>query len=769
MSDYLDPTNKELLKDFFDEAELQVELLEQNILLLENDPSNRDAIDEIFRAAHTLKGGSATVEMQEITQLTHLIENVLDEMRSETLKAGEYVVDILLKSIDIIKQMLRERLAGRIFEEDISALEDELNALLGEGGEKDKQKKKKEKKARPKEKKSHKEPSYQESDLTEYELLELRQSTGEGETLYQITVQFDKDAVMNTVGGIQVYAALKEIGTVIKTNPEFEQLYSDRFFPYVEYYISTKAGANQLEYICDMPDIIKSVRIIKLKETASTDEEMNESGEGSLTGGEEKAKASEAKTKLSDIRKITKFSSVLRVESNRIDALMNLVSEAVITKATFNQISSDYNNLLLDLQEATGRINARIKEFFKSLPEYMEAYKSNGKDLKAVTREVMNRFDNLPSDYIAFESALKNTIGQFHTTAQSLGRITNELQEGVMKIRMVPVEQIFSRFPRLVRDLSRDLNKNVKLKTEGEETELDKSVIEDLIDPLIHCVRNSLDHGIESEQERIKQGKPPEGTILLKAMNEGNMIIIEIYDDGRGIDVDDIRKKAVKLDLIHPDKHLSDIEAFNLIFQPGFSTAEKVTDVSGRGVGLDVVKKKIEKLNGNVSVWSKIGVGTKFTIKLPLTLAIIQGLMVRVGGEVYAVPITSVIESHRIKPEEIKLIDNYEVFNLREEVISIVRLNRIFKIQTDETKPHYYLVLVGSENNKVGLMVDSLIGEEDIVIKPLKDKYSNSPGIAGATILGDGTVSLIIDVSQLLDLDVQIEKTKRKEREAKIL
>jgi two-component system chemotaxis sensor kinase CheA len=246
------------------------------------------------------------------------------------------------------------------------------------------------------------------------------------------------------------------------------------------------------------------------------------------------------------------------------------------------------------------------------------------------------------------------------------------------------------------------------------------------------------------------------------------MIVIEFQDDGKGIDVDSVRSKAVDRGIIHPNKNLSDIEAFNLIFEPGFSTAKAVTNISGRGVGLDVVRKQIEKLNGSVSVWSERGKGSRFTIKLPLTLAIIQGLLVKVGEEIYAIPITSVIDSHRIKPEEIKMIDNYEVFNVREDVISLLRLNRLFKIRTEEQRDYSFVVIVGSGDKKMGLMVDSLIGEEDVVIKPLKDSYTNAPGIAGATILGDGTVSLIIDVSQLLELGFKQEMDDRRKREATI-
>jgi len=761
MSDYLDPKNDELLKDFFEEAELQIELFEQNILLLENDPGNNDAIDEIFRAAHTLKGGSGTVEMSELAQFTHLVENVLDELRSKKIKVTENVIDALLSAVDIIKKMLAERLAGRVLTDDISDSEDILNSLLKDNIKITKEQKRKKAEVQ----KLEEDSEVPVSDISEYELLELQNATKEGKTLYRFRIYFNKDATMNTVGGIQMYAAFKEVGDILRTIPDFESLYEDKYYPQVDYYIATDASEEDLDFICDMPDIIKDVEKLVLSEKKDRKDKKKKKIEEKIKEDE----LPDNRKPDDNLKKKKKFSSVLRVDSKRIDEFMNLVSEAVINKATFNQISNNFNNLVLNLEETFKKLDVRLRTIIKELPENFKQFKTEDKELKTITKDIESDYVDFINDYEIVESELKDSVGKFHTTAQSLGRITNELQEGVMRIRMVPVANIFNRFPRLVRDLSKELNKNVLLSTDGEETELDKSVIEDLIDPLIHCVRNSIDHGIEAIGERKKAGKPPEGNIILKAKNEGNMIMIEIQDDGKGIDQKSVQERAIKRGIIHPEKKLSDFEAFNLIFEPGFSTANEVTDVSGRGVGLDVVKKKIEKLNGSVSVWSKEGEGTRFTIKLPLTLAIIQGLLVKVGEETYAIPINSVIESHRITAEEIKLIDNYEVFNLREEVISIIRLNRLFKITTDESRKYHYIVLVGAQNNKVGLMVDMLIGEEDVVIKPLKDRYSNSPGIAGATILGDGTVSLIIDVSQLLELDMMIEKNRRQEREARII
>jgi len=447
-------------------------------------------------------------------------------------------------------------------------------------------------------------------------------------------------------------------------------------------------------------------------------------------------------------------SSVLRVDSKRVDYLLNLVSEIVITKASFNQLSTTLNNELLDFQSTQSGFREKIHRLLDDLPHYLEEMNA-GKSPREIREEISLALGDMGSMYEKNEANLKALSVKFRSSTQNLGRIAGELQEGVMKIRMVQINQIFSRFPRVVRDLSRDLNKKIDLQIEGEDTELDKSVVEDLLDPIMHCVRNSVDHGIEAPEVRVAAGKPETGHVLLKASNEGNLIVIEISDDGAGINVDKVRNKAIQKGLIHPDKVLSDQEAYQLIFEAGFSTADKISNVSGRGVGLDVVKTMIEKLNGTVTVFSEAGKGTTFSIKLPLTMAIIQGLLVRVGREIYSIPIASVIESQRILPSEIKTIDNYEVLNLRNEVISVLRLSRLFGISDTKQEEYCNIVIVGSKDRKVGVMVDSLIGEEDVVIKPLKDQFTASPGIAGASILGDGSVSLIIDVSQLLELSLK--------------
>lgn len=803
MSDYLDPNNEELLKDFYLEAEMQVDTFEQNLLVLENNPDNSDAVDEIFRAAHTLKGGAGTVQMGELAEFTHVCEDALDEIRNGKVSVTGELVDLLLNAIDVIKAMLEERKEGGVYQEDTSALKSALKSYI-EGG------------AAPKagspDTGASDTPSAPAADdagepeISEYEMLEMKEAAGPDKSLLRIDVHLNPDNPMNTVGGIQVFAALKNIGEVLKTEPDFDTLYGDNFFPVVTYFVATDEDHDSIEPRITIPDVVTEIIVTDLegsgkkkspgkdagKGAASKPEESREaaapkaappaessgSDSGSAAGesepsaegegSEAKAGKEAAKNAENEIRKQRQTGSILRVDSRRIDNLLNLVSEAVITKAAFNQISNHFGEVLGDLQNTQSQYRDSIREMFEKLPEYFESIQ-NGRSVKAVKKEISDSFGELFTLFDPFENRLKGTIGNFRNTSQSLARTTSELQEGVMQIRMVPISQIFSRFPRLVRDVSRSLDKKINLVIEGEETELDKSVIDDLLDPLIHCVRNSIDHGIEKPSERMKAGKGEEGTVLLKASNEGNMIVIEIEDDGKGINVEAIHKKAVDRGVIHPSKQLSDVEAFNLIFDPGFSTAKEVTNISGRGVGLDVVKKQIEKLNGNVTVWSEEGKGTKFTIKLPLTLAIIQGLLVKVGTEVYAIPITSVMDSHRIRPSEIRMIDNYEVFNVRDDVVSLIRLNRLFGIPSEEEREYHFVVIVGSGDKKMGLIVDALIGEEDVVIKPLRDRYTNSPGIAGATILGDGTVSLIIDVSQLLDLGLKQEKEQRRKRETTIM
>ena len=818
MSDYLDLNNEELLKDFFAEAEQQVENLESNILVIENDPTNHEAVDEIFRAAHTLKGGSATVEMTELSGFTHAVEDLLDELRSGTVDITGDVVDILLSSIDIIKEMLNCRQNGTVYEDDVSSIKEKLASFIPEKGDKKKSKSSVPQNLRPATEQVVQNPIPTEvtsstdeivieppaSLISEYDVLELKELCEGAQRLWGVTVLFDESNPMNSVGGIQVFASLKEKGSVLKTIPDFDTLYEDEFQPRVVYFVASEATQDELEdaaflddvSLCADAQLIKSaiaptVTSAPVKESSELEvksepqvkqeiPQVEKVPEVAPVQTEVVAPVQEEKTEVSQEKLPAKKTpekkpanaantgSVLRVDSKRIDYLLNLISETVITKAAFNQTAIQLAHMQNHLQSTESAYKEKVRRLIDSMPEFVDSLK-NGATIKDIKSEINEEFGDIYTMFDTFDSDFKSMAGKFRSSTQNLGRIAGELQEGVMKIRMVPINQIFSRFPRVVRDLCKDLNKKVNLVIEGEDTELDKSVVEDLLDPIMHCVRNSLDHGIENPSDRLKNGKNDEGTLLLKASNEGNMIVIDIVDDGRGIDVNKVKNKAIERGIIHPNKVLSDQEAYQLIFEPGFSTADKISSVSGRGVGLDVVRTQIEKLKGSVIVTSEHNKGTKFSIRLPLTLAIIQGLLVRVGKEIYSIPIASVIESHRVKHSEIRTIDNYEVLNVRDEVISILRLNRLFGIKTESNEDDVsFVVIVGSADKKIGVMVDALIGEEDVVIKPLHDQYTITPGIAGASILGDGSVSLIIDVTQLLDLGVKQELNAREEREAAI-
>lgn len=818
MSDYLDPNNEELLKDFFAEAEQQVEQLESNILVIENDPSNHEAIDEIFRAAHTLKGGSATVEMMELSHFTHIVEDVLDEIRSDRLKVDEDVVDLLLTSIDVIKAMLEARQNGSVYEENIDSIVEKLHGYIPQSGGKAPAKAAKAKPAAAPKAAPAPAPQPVASapsetlilpDITEDEFTELKQTCEGKQKLWCIAVKFDENNPMNTVGGIQVFAALKNVGNVLKTVPDFDALYEDQFYENVFYYLATEAQGAEIEDCAFLSDVtlitdahlledyttgtaadpsvakVAAAKPVAPKPAAApaasapitpsddvpagnmTSEQSALLGDilnDNVLKPEPKKEEKKAEPKKESAAHAQQ-GSILRVDSRRIDNLLNLVSEAVINKASFNQLAMQNAAELSRFQSIEAEYKERLHNLFDKLPDYMEQIKE-GVSSVDIRKDILKEYGSLSTMFDEYESEAKGISGKFRSYTQNLGTIAGDLQEGVMKIRMVPINQIFSRFPRVVRDLQRDLNKKIDLVIEGEDTELDKSVVEDLLDPIMHCVRNSVDHGIETPEVRVAAGKPETGTILLKASNEGNQIVIEIKDDGAGIDVEKVRKKAVERGLIHPDKAVTEQDAFNLIMQPGFSTADKISNISGRGVGLDVVKTMINNLKGTISINSAKGKGTSFIIKLPLTLAIIQGLLVRVGKEVYSIPIANVIESQCINISEINHIDNYEIMNVRNEVISVLRLSRLFGIPETVKSDECYIVIVGTQEKKIGVMVDALIGEEDVVIKPLKDQFTNSPGIAGASILGDGSVSLIIDVGQLLELGVKQELLAQAQEDA---
>lgn len=781
MSDFID---EELLKEWFEEAYDLIDGIEQSLLVLESNTSDTEAIDALFRAAHTLKGGSATVQFSEISHFTHTMEDAMDEIRNGAVKVSSGIVDVLLCALDIIKEMVAARARGDVYSDNIDDTLNELKKIAQHAVE-----------ALPAEKveitktvNEEKEEVVSDGEIFEfgeYDLMEIKQSNTEHLPMWQVTVDFNEDNPMRTVGGIQVFTSLRDIGTVLKTVPDFDALYSDDFYPSVIYVVATSETKERLEEIADLPDMTKEIKVIPFNVDVAETEPIAEIPEYApktdikdvlsmyienvveekapeiLDVAQEVKKSQNEPTKKSSATsaKETKNlpSSVLRVDSSRIDELLNLVSEIVINKATFNQLAIKYYESIESFSTLLNSFKDKNKHFAGLL-----AHTENMNDM--LKNEFQKDVAGFATQFDSFLNGYKEVVEKFRSTSQSLDRISSDLREGVMRVRMIQIKQVFSRFPRLVRDLSRDLNKEIDLVMEGEETEVDKAMLDDLSDPLIHMIRNAVDHGMETPEERIAAGKPGVGTVKLKAANEGNLISIYISDDGRGINPESVRKKAIERKVISADKQLSEQDTFALLFEPGFSTADKITSVSGRGVGLDVVKKNIEKMSGTVRITSVPGKGTTFIIKLPLTLAIIQGLMVRVQSEIYVLPISSVIESIRISPKEIKSIDNYEVINVRNEVLSLLRLSRLFNLKKSEELESYFVVIVGINDKKMGLLVDSLIGEEDIVIKPLKDKYTTTPGIAGATVLGDGTVSLILDVSQIVELGVKQEQENQQNR-----
>ena len=704
----------ELVQVFLEECEDEIRELEEGLIRLEDEHEDEGSINRVFRAAHTIKGSAGLVGFDDVSNFTHNIENILDRIRNSDLKITKKLISNLLSAIDLLKRMISASAEGE--EIDRVEVENSTSMLKRFVGTKN----------------SSKDTSGSETE----------KRSPDKERIISINMKFRSDILSTGQDPIMLIRELADNGEILETHaytdsiPDFYTINPTTCYTRWEILLKTTRPLSDIQNVflfvideneiiiedisdqykegidlslADKPigEILIEKGIVKpgdveevLKDRKTTGEVLVEQGKAPKEIVERMALAQ------SQSRKIAKASTI-RVDTEKLDKLVNLVGEMVISVARMSQLASEIDGA------------------------------AESRSMQGATA--------------------------------SLERISRELQEQVMRVRMVPVEGTFNRFRRVVRDMSFELGKKIEIQMSGTETELDKNVIEQIGDPLMHMIRNSVDHGIESTDERATTGKPAVGKVWLRAFHKGGNIHFEIEDDGKGLDKELILVKAREKGLIDGNREMTDKEIFNLIFHPGFSTAKMVTNISGRGVGLDVVRKQIEKLNGTATVWSELGVGTRITIKLPLTLAIIQGLLIRVGEDTYAIPITSVMDSHRIKPSDIKRIDNYEVFNVRDEAVSLIRLSNLFKIPSHENGEYYYVVLVGSEEKKMGLMVDALIGEEDVVMKPLKDKYTNSPGIAGATILGDGTVSLIIDVSQLLELGYREEMAIREQRVANAL
>ena len=687
------------LEIFIDETKEHLQTLNDQVLILEAEPENIDTVNEIFRAAHSLKGMAGTMGFKRMQRLTHDMENVFSEIRNGKINVDADMVDIVFKCLDAIEGYL-----SNIMDSSDEGTEDneELIGLLNGALEQKCDIGEPEEEETPVVEKaaagSEERKKYLTIPIADFEKNAMSEAKANGMHVYATTVYIQESCLLKAARAFLVFKGLESKGEIIKSVPSVQDIEDERFdFDFSMFIISEQPI-----------DVIKKIieNVSEIEEAVIEEFEIPEGVQETVAAQEEEQKVEEEKPaanveKVEEKKPAAKSSSKpvvnrsVRVDIEKLDDLMNLVSELIIAK----------NGLV----SASGVSASHQEQSFNEQIEYLE-------------------------------------------------RITTNLHESVMKVRMVPIESVVNRFPRMIRDLSKKLNKEMELIMTGEDTELDRTVIDEIGDPLMHMLRNAADHGLEDTIERLKIGKPKSGTIRLDAYQDGNNVTIEVTDDGKGVDVERIKQKAIEKGQITEEQaeYMSEKEAVDLLFLPAFSTAEKISDVSGRGVGLDVVKNKIEGLGGDVEVATKLGEGTKFIVRLPLTLAIIQALMVDVMGEKYAIPLNSIVTIEEILPDDIRYVHTKEVINLRDTVIPIVRLNEVLDVEpveSDEEKledESLVVVIVKKGDKQAGLLVDKIFGQQEIVIKPL-GKYIKVPKlISGATILGDGEVALIIDSNTLV-------------------
>lgn len=681
------------LEIFIDETKEHLQTLNDQVLILEAEPDNIDTVNEIFRAAHSLKGMAGTMGFKRMQRLTHDMENVFSEIRNGKMSVTPDLVDVVFKCLDAIEEYLSCIVdtsdEGENDNEDIIGM---LNACLETDGKASEEQDNKDEKA-VEEKKTAEgtedKRKFLYINIADFEKNAISEAKAKNMNVFGVTVYIDENCILKAARAFLVFKGLEGIGEVIKSVPGVQDIEDEKFdFDFSMLIISEKSLEEVKKVIANVSEI---------KEVVIEDYEIPGNVEvvSSLQVQEEKEpeKKEETKKKTAPAKSNSKpvANRSVRVDIEKLDVLMNLVSELIIAK----------NGLV----------------------------------------SVSNQEDS------------KTSMQSFNEQIEYLERITTNLHESVMKVRMVPIESVVNRFPRMIRDLSKKLGKEMELIMTGEDTELDRTVIDEIGDPLMHMLRNSADHGLESTIDRLKIGKPQAGTIQLNAYQDGNNVTIEVEDDGRGIDVEKVKASAIKKGHITEEQAemMSEKEAIDLLFRPAFSTAEKISDVSGRGVGLDVVKNKIEGLGGDVEVSTKLGEGTKFTIRLPLTLAIIQALMVEVRDEKYAIPLNSIVTIEDVMVSDIKYVQQKEVINLRGTVIPLVRLDEMLDCPPREEEPENLVIVIVKKGDKqTGLVIDNLLGQQEIVIKPLGKYINIHKMISGATILGDGEVALIIDSNSLV-------------------
>jgi len=698
-SDYLDV--------FLEESDEHIQAMNNHLLELEKNPENLERIQDIFRSAHTLKGMAGTMAFHDIASLTHQMENVFDQMRNEEVKVKEEVVDIIFQAMEALEEMLAAIRQGDSGSMDVESLVLRLQALDGEDV------RRKEEKCEVKE----------QLELDEYQQTVVKQAEEQGFTPMQVTVQLADDCLLKAARVYMVFEVLEEFGEVIKSEPPVETLEDEDFETTFTVVILTKSPAADIESRIHNISEIQSVgclisrRCLSLPEFCRMDEgDGNDDkaegeqklagqhgkaqGEGSPDGQhdnqeqkrtsqdqQENVKGTQSKPGGHNGKQVT--SKTIRVSSERIDHLMNLFEELVLDRGRLEDISAKKND-----HELT-------------------------------------------------------------ETVEHIGKVSQDMQDLILTMRMVPVEQVFNRFPRMVRGLAKDLGKDINLEIIGADTELDRTVIDEIGDPLVHLIRNSIDHGIETEEIRKAAGKPGTGKLILRAYHSGNHVFIEIEDDGSGINREKVVQKAIENGLVTVDRadNLKDEEVYQLLLTSGFSTAEQVSDISGRGVGLDAVSKKIESLGGHIFIESEAGQGSKFSIQLPLTLSILSSLLVHVENEIFAIPLSSVVETVLLDERDIMHSHRQKVMDFRGKVIPLLSLTEVLEVpaSVQEKEDKYLSVVVVKKGEKMtGLMVDSFIGNKEVVLKSLGNYMKDVFAISGATILGNGQVSLIIDPNALV-------------------
>lgn len=696
------------LEIFIDESSEHIQTLSDCIMTLEQEPDNKDTINEVFRAAHSLKGMAGTMGFKRMQHLTHDMENVFQEVRSEKIKVDSSMIDLLFKCLDAIDKYVENiKESSDEGTEDNELIIKELNDFIAKAnGEvvESSSAVAEEKTVASQESSSSDDEKYSSIELTDSEKKSIDAAISDGKKIYGFTVYIQQECLLKAARAFLVFRAVEDFSEILVYRPSSQDIEDEKFELNFSFLVAATEDVAKIkaaaENVSEVDKVVCGEVTTFRIEGEEPAEAVAEPAKVENTPAEVKdeqavpaPKTVENKT-AAPVKKAgagkPATSRTVRVDIEKLDLLMNQVSELIIAKNSLVSISSS------DGQDNNQNLHDQI--------EYLE-------------------------------------------------RITTNLHESVMKVRMVPIESVTQKYPRMIRDLSRTLNKKMDLIITGEDTELDRTVVDQIGDPLQHLLRNSADHGLESAELRAERGKPETGTIFLNAYQEGNNVVIKVGDDGNGIDTEAVKRKAIERGIVTAEQadSMSQKEIVNFLFMPSFSMAKQITDISGRGVGLDVVKSGIEQLGGDVEVATELGKGTIFTVRLPLTLAIIQALMVEIRDEKYAIALGSISNIEDISVNDIKYVQAKEVIHLRGSVIPIIRLDKMLDIEPKEEEPdHLTVVIVQKGDAQAGLVVDNLIGQQEIVIKSLGKYINGNKLISGATILGDGEVALILDVNTLM-------------------